>query len=533
MLRTRVSLRLYLICALAGLAQVSSNAQVLDCTTPTTGPDVVLGDLTGIERIASLGSVGAYAIGTTKCNYGDGNLASLTNTSEHPVLLQHLYRLHEGRFEQIGMSWARHGYIVAATLGCCGTCTPSGSTSLLGPGCADANATATNGIQDLLGPRSDIDPWTGQFPFPFTGSGQSGDVLFRRLQVRDEDLLPALNPGARYFAEGHFLAPDDAAFGNGHNNASWREVLVGPGLQLLFSGPTMRGEPALFAWASIDPEVRLEQYDDLTGGRFWLASRAMSLGAGQWHYEYALYNHNSRLAARRFGVPLPAGTTVSAIGFSDADYHSGEIYSGDDWVVTVAPNELSWEADAAFVDPTANALRFGTVYNFRFDADVAPGANVVRVDDFVGGGFSFVGAQVPDLGMLGANFCTPPPPNSAGPGGFLTASGSDLVALNDLTLTMTGLPPNQFGYYLASLRPGFLLPPGSPGPLCVTSPIARFAQQVENAGAQGVIQVPIDLSAIPMTPPAAVVSGETWYFQGWYRDSPLSQFTEALAVHFR
>ncbi|MCP3918944.1 MAG: hypothetical protein GY711_25640 [bacterium] len=29
------------------------------------------------------------------------------------------------------------------------------------------------------------------------------------------------------------------------------------------------------------------------------------------------------------------------------------------------------------------------------------------------------------------------------------------------------LPPNQFGYFLASQSPGFIQPPGAAGPLCI------------------------------------------------------------------
>ncbi|MEM7539206.1 MAG: hypothetical protein AAF639_44015, partial [Chloroflexota bacterium] len=44
--------------------------------------------------------------------------------------------------------------------------------------------------------------------------------------VGPPDFDPQLHPGAQYFGEGHYVAPDDAAAGNGNNNASHRRVRV-------------------------------------------------------------------------------------------------------------------------------------------------------------------------------------------------------------------------------------------------------------------------------------------------------------------
>ena len=67
---------------------------------------------------------------------------------------------------------------------------------------------------------------SGSFDFPFTGQGQTGDVLFKRLQAKNADLDPALNVGALYFIEGQSVAADDAAADNQRNDASYRQVGV-------------------------------------------------------------------------------------------------------------------------------------------------------------------------------------------------------------------------------------------------------------------------------------------------------------------
>jgi hypothetical protein len=71
-------------------------------------------------------------------------------------------------------------------------------------------------------------------------------------------------------------------------------------------------------------------------------------------------------------MDLPEGVTVTNIGFHDVDYHSGEPYSGADWTATVSSNSISWATQPFAVNVNANALRWATLYNFRFDADAPP-----------------------------------------------------------------------------------------------------------------------------------------------------------------
>ncbi len=377
----------------AGRGRARGGAAAGACT-PSTGPDVIVGALNGIMKWGTVGSTTAYSIGTTSCNIGDQPASWVAASNAHPVIGQNLYRLAGGRFEQVGMSWVKHSFAALPEDLCC-TCQNPGTNQLLGVGCSDPYVAFLNGDQTGvvggcgstcggLGPRSEVDATTGFFLFPYGSAGQGGDAIYKRLQVANADLDPALNPGAIYYGEGQYVTADDAAAGNLHNNASYRRATVGAfdqgGWLLALTGATTRETPAVYAWQVNDPLVVIVPFDDESGGRLHLGYRATNNGDGTWHYEYALHNLDSHRAAGSFSVPLPAGVTLTHVGFHDVAYHSGEPYDGSDWAVTVGAGAVTWSTGAFDpVDDTANALRWGTLYNFRFDADTPPVAAAATI----------------------------------------------------------------------------------------------------------------------------------------------------------
>ncbi len=361
-----------------------------------SGPDVIVGELNGLRHWGEVGGVTAYSVGTTSCNVGDEVLPWDADTPAHPVIAQNLYRLKGGRFEQIGMSWLKHGF-AAQTGILCDMCQDPFNSQLLGVGCSDVYSADLNGRRETvvleggLGPRSEVDAATGVFPYPYCQvpyctQGETGDAVFKRLQVRNADLDPAQNPGARYFVEGHYVTAADAAAGNDDNNASYREVTVGPAPTyfLSFAGDTEPEKPAVLAWRDADPQVAVAHVDVPGDGRFTLAARATALGGGVWRYAYALYNMNSHRSARGFTVPLVPGASVQTLGFRDVEYHSGEPYDGTDWTAAVDPmaGTVSWTTELFAADPDANALRWGTLYSFWLDTGVPPGSGDAVIDLF-------------------------------------------------------------------------------------------------------------------------------------------------------
>jgi len=366
------------------------------------GPDVVLSNMTEINHYSPVGGTHAYITDSHTCNVGTGGLAWGTNT---PLWTWNAYRLEGGRLEQIGMSWVKHGISAVPSPGCGMTCLGDGGT-VLGAGCRDVYSADFNADQGILGPRSQVNAFTGAFPGP-SGDCDIDTSICKRLQIAESDLDPALHPDALYFFEVVFVAGDDAAALNAMNNASHKRVSVDPAFSIGFAGAIAIGHPAITAWRdhglglnTPDPDIALGTIDVSADGRFHFAHRVKDLGGGQWRYEYALFNLNSHRAAASFHVPVPAGVAVSNVGFHDVAYHSGEPINGTDWAATVDANGITWACTETFAaNPNANALRYATMYTFWFDAGGPPAQNTATIGLFRPGDFDavFAGMAAPSL----------------------------------------------------------------------------------------------------------------------------------------
>lgn len=379
----------------------------------SVGADVIVGDLTGPSNWTTGGpnaGIVRYSFGTTSCNLGTVPLQWLDNSTLHPVISQNLFRYKNNRFEQVGQAWLKHGFC-ALQQNLCAACSPycGGCCNHLGVGCSDPYTSTRNGTPSGLGPKSQVNAATAAFPWPFalpqslsTGSNNNGQV-----HVKADDMNPALNAGALYYAEAMYIAKDDATAANDNNNASWRRVNVAnnAGFTLTYNGATKRQEIALQVWKTSDNTVQLVFVDIPNDGRIYLASRVNNNGDGTWHYEYAAYNYNSDRSGQSFVVPISECVDVTNIGFHDVDYHSGDgyvigtNYDGTDWASVRAGGLLSWSTQSFASNPNANALRWATLYNFRFDADAPPVAGGIVMDLFKAGTPSSItfDSQVPEV----------------------------------------------------------------------------------------------------------------------------------------
>lgn len=356
------------------------------------GPDVIVGDLPatnayGTDTVAGE-AIFAYSVATTSCNIGTANLSWQANNNLHPVIAQDMWRLHEGRFTQIGSSWLKHGFCALQNTGLCVGCAGGGGClSFLTPGCADPYSAGLNGNQGNLGPRSEVNAFTGVFPYPYTDPGipTGQGTIAKRMQVKGNDITSGSFPGALYFVSGAYVAQDDSNFGNQANNASYRRVNVAQTgtRSLSFVGGTEMMSPPIQAWQDFQPTVTLVDVQIPNEGLFIAGYDVTDNGNGTWNYEYAVYNMYSDRSARSFTVPYPAGASILSHGFHDIAWHSGEPYSDVDWVVTEDPGVgITWSTDTFAADPNANALRWSTMFNFFFTCNAPPDPNTATLGLF-------------------------------------------------------------------------------------------------------------------------------------------------------
>jgi len=365
-----------------------------DGGTASVGPDVIVGAIPDVARYApgiyNGVEYASYAFGSTSCNIGTQQLQWQPNPSNlHPTIPQNMYRIKNGAIEQIGMSWCKHGFCaLQQTL--CGTCTPAGAgcPTVLGIGCSDPYTASLNGTQSDLKGRGPINPSTGVFSGSYTDPAAPATLptsLRERVMVARADLDPALNPGALYVTECQYIHQQDAASNNATNNASYRMATVGAtwsttqGFPITLTGTTLQQLPAIFAWqASAPASVGVKSYDVIGDGRFLLGYSVINNGNGTWRYEYAIQNLNSERGGGSFSVPVPAGATITNIGFKSPTYFNGENYSTTPWTVSTADGAVTWTCEPN-TNANANALRWSSLYNFRFTANVPPATSLGAV----------------------------------------------------------------------------------------------------------------------------------------------------------
>jgi hypothetical protein len=371
----------------------------------------------------------------------------------------------------------------------------------------------------------------------------------------------------KYFGEAQYVTQDDATAGNKNNNCSYRGVSVtGAGTAWTFglSGATQRELPAIRAWLALDPNVQMQDIDIAGDGRVVLGERVTDLGGNLWHYEFALFNMNSDDSIG--GLSVPVGTAnVSNIGFHDVQYHDGDgigsvNFDGTDWSSAISAGVLTWSTTPFAQNQSANALRWGTLYNFRFDADQPPQNVTLSLTTFKTTTVLGVTAEGP-TGTPGGPmtaFCYPsmggiiPCPcgnqpqfpgggcdNSSSSGGaILSSSGNASLLMDTVVFSTTGEQPSATSILLQgdAADPNGI--PFGQGVRCAAGTLKRMYLKTASGGA---ITVPQggDLS---LTQQSAALGdligpGTHRYYQVYYRDpavlggcSPALGFNASQAI---
>lgn len=218
-----------------------------------------------------------------------------------------------------------------------------------------------------------------------------------------------------------------------------------------------------------------------------------------------------------------------------------------EWTIAIAHGQLDWDVWYSTTGPAGPWIQIamdlppgstaaGSVHNHMWTVPNAPSTMVrvrVRMDN--------TGADYEDISdanftiqssCCGTAYCDPNSLNSTGLPGLLEAQGSNLATDNNFTLHALQMPSNQFGYPLISSSQAAV--PVAGGTLCLGGQIGRFTSNLFNSGSSGDSgPISLDLANLPSPPGGAVMSGETWNFQVWYRDSGTSNFTNGVSVVFQ
>jgi len=395
------------------------------------GPDVIVGDITGLGQFESGSGQVGLAIGTDSCNAGVVDLDWFALPSnDHPVIPQNLYRMSGGAgndrtFEQVGQSSMKHAFTALAGNTCGYGCNGNSGTHL-GSGCSDPYGSGLNAGPNL-GSRAWVNPFTGFYPRgdsgtpPNTHTGHNHSGVAHTIRVDTADLNTTLNAGATYFAEGQYVTPHEYVWCQAHptecnqfNNASYRKYIPNGTTSFTFSssGPTVRMQSAINAW----PGATIVQVRPVSGdGVAFIAYKITNPSAGVWHYEYALYNMNLDRGIQSFILPKAPSVTLSNLGFHAPPQQPGWTfdgtfnnlgYSNTPWTTDVLDAAVVWSSETFAQNPNANAIRWGTLYNIRFDANAPPVPASATV------GFYKTGSAV-SIPVMGPSANQGPPPCSS------------------------------------------------------------------------------------------------------------------------
>jgi hypothetical protein len=345
-----------------------------------------------LQTITRQGSELGLAVATMGWNPGRTTLDwQRRPNSRHPFIAQAMYKLVDGRLLQIGIAGVKHGYYVAAADGCGGERCEGPSGQVLHPNCSDTYSASLNADQNQMGPRFEINPWTGAWD-PATSelraSHSHGD-LEHLLRIQESDLQPSRGTSTKYFIEAYYVHYQNA---DPNTAVAWERVDAAgaAGGEWSFPPDTAPGSTGQgFALKTVWPGASVSevaysspvQRDTNPDGRALLASRVTSLPSGKWRYDYALLNVDMDRQVSGFRIPLPAGVTVTDV-FFHAPKQPDEPRNG---VGGTATNDAAWASqlggNAVSWSTSSNPLRWGVMYNFGFTTDRAPvtGAAVVTL----------------------------------------------------------------------------------------------------------------------------------------------------------
>lgn len=195
---------------------------------------------------------------------------------------------------------------------------------------------------------------------------------------------------------------------------------------------------------------------------------------------------------------------------------------------------LAWRAaflsaaqfDAAGVNPSPTTQMRFTVNDGNPQSIIEAGLDAFSVSQI-------------DCIEIGTSDCGPAVMNSRGLSAAIRAEGSVQTSANTVRLLVNDVPLATFGLLILSRDQGSV--PnlgGGVGTLCLGGSIGRDYTNILNSAGSGRFLTQLDLTRLPQpTGNVAVLPGQTWHFQAWYRDTlagvPVSNLSDAVSVSFQ
>ena len=238
------------------------------------------------------------------------------------------------------------------------------------------------------------------------------------------------------------------------NNFSYKKFTVSGGpTNFIFNqaGNTVRMQAAIQAWADTGATVTRVEPDPGNDGIFFVGYKVTGPTDGVWHYEYAIFNMNLDRAIQSFevsfgGMPAP----IDNIGFHAPPQHPGwphdgtvgdAGYSSTPWTVENVGSSVTWSTETLAQNPNANAIRWATMYNFRFDSTAAPVLDQATIGFFKTGSPVTVEVMVPFMSDQSPT-PTPTPPASPTPSATPSPTATPTATIRP-TPTPRPIPPRR------------------------------------------------------------------------------------------
>ena len=336
----------------------------------------------------------SHNVGTVNVDWFSAGTIGEAIDNRHPFIGQNMYRLRDGRLEQIGLAWLKHGFFSVND-----SCADSPG-NFLGVGCFDTYGNFTNANRQELGPRSEVNPLTGYwestgshfdtgevgYPPAFPGdgirthdtNGAPHDADDHRLRVADQDLLDS-DALTQIFIEAFYVVMDDADI---ENNYAHRQIRADP--------PSPAPDWDFVGLSGFDQRPAIDDWGDTvataaptTEGKVRIASRVVALDPTHNRYEYNIFNMNLDRQIGSFEVPIGDGVVLSDFGFHAPVEDEEPLYSAAPWAPTVNAGSVVWAPpapNAGAGEDFPNTIRYGTMYTFWFTADSESADSVVALE---------------------------------------------------------------------------------------------------------------------------------------------------------